>query len=221
MAAHVSRDQDLGRDRTVREFITEFRGLSATGKQKRVLEESGTARTSLAKFLDNGEAAPPVGHLLEAMQRHTHKVKPGDLGVIGRDHLFTRCTLAGVQEKTFRYKSVVGETAEGLPVVIETAFGWCPNALPFRRIIAGANWSPGLGNPFRDFGREGEGLERLLAEQRSSANEPIVCLVHLASPRIQFSDRGKTRWSLRELGNDEQTADQHCRQHHRRRQERH
>jgi hypothetical protein len=193
MAAHVSRDQDLGRDRTVREFITEFRGLSGTAKQKRVLEDSGTARTSLAKFLGNGEAAPPVAHLLEAMQRHTRKVKPGDLGVIGRDHLFTRCTLAGVQEKTFRYKSVVGETAEGLPVVIETAFGWCPEAQPIRRIIAGANWSPGLGNPFRDFGREeGEGLERLLAEQRAAAREPIVFFVHLASPRIQFSDRGKT-----------------------------
>jgi hypothetical protein len=87
---------------------------------------------------------------------------------------------------------VIGETAEGLPVVIETAFGWCPDALPERRIIAGANWSPGLSNPFRDFGRDGEGLERLLAEQRASAYEPIVFFVHLASPRVQFSDRGKT-----------------------------
>jgi hypothetical protein len=130
--------------------------------------------------------------LLISMQRHTRKIKPHDLGVIGRDHLLARCQLAGVNEKTFRYKSVIGETAEGLPVVIETAFGWRPVAPPVRRIIAGANWSPGLGNPFRDFGRDGEGLERLLAEQRASAHEPIVFFVHLASPRVQFSDRGKT-----------------------------
>ena len=100
--------------------------------------------------------------------------------------------LAGVHEKTFRYRSDIGETPEGLPVVIETAFGWCPKGLAYRRIIAGANWSVALGNPFRDFGRGGEGLERLLAEQRASSLEPIILLVHLASPRIQFSDRGKT-----------------------------
>jgi hypothetical protein len=192
MAAHVSRDQDLGRDRTVREFLSEFRGLSGTAKQKRVLEESGAARISLASFLGNGEAAPPVARLLEAMQRHSRPVKPRDLGVIGRDNLLARFTLAGVNEKTFRYKADIGETPEGLPVVIETAFGWCPKGLASRRIIAGANWSVALGNPFRDFGRSGEGLERLLAEQRASSLEPIILLVHLASPRIQFSDRGKS-----------------------------
>jgi histidine kinase/DNA gyrase B/HSP90-like ATPase len=192
MAAHVTRDQDLGRNRTVREFISEFRGLSGSLKQKRVIEESDATRTALANFLGDGQTALPAVQLLEAMQRHTRKIKPHDLGVIGRDHLLARCQLAGVNEKTFRYKSVIGEIAEGLPAVIETAFGWCPDAPPVRRIIAGANWSPGLGNPFRDFGRDGEGLERLLAEQRASAQEPIVFVVHLASPRVQFSDRGKT-----------------------------
>jgi hypothetical protein len=192
MAAHVARDQDLGRDRTVRDFVKEFRGLSGSAKHKCVLDESGASRISLANFLGAGQAALPAARLLESMQRHTRKIKPHDLGVIGRDHLLARCLLAGVSEKTFRYKSVIGETAEGLPVVIETAFGWRPDAPLARRIIAGANWSPGLGNPFRDFGRDGEGLERLLTEQRASAREPIVFFVHLASPRVQFSDRGKT-----------------------------
>jgi DNA topoisomerase VI subunit B len=198
MAAHVSRDQDHGRDRLVREFIAEFRGLSGSAKQKLVLEESGAARTSLASFLGNGEAAPPVARLLQALQYHTRPVKPRDLGVIGRDHLLARFTALGAHEKTFRYKAEIGETAEGLPVVVETAFGWCPEGLEFRRIIAGANWSVALGNPFRDFGRSGEGLERLLAEQRATSYEPIVLLVHLASPRIQFSDRGKTALILPE-----------------------
>jgi hypothetical protein len=193
MAAHVARDQDQGRDRTVRDFIREFRGISGSLKQKRVLEETGASRISLANFLGDGQAALPAARLLESMQRHTRKIKPHDLGVIGRDHLLARCQRAGINEKTFRYKSVVGETAEALPVVIETAFGWCPGAPAGRRIIAGANWSPGLGNPFRDFGHvDGEGLERLMAEQRATGREPIVFFAHLASPRIQFSDRGKT-----------------------------
>jgi DNA topoisomerase VI subunit B len=192
MAAHVAHDQDLGRDRTVREFIAEFRGLSGSAKQKRVLDRCNAARISLASFLGNGEASPAVEHLLQVMQQHTRRIKPHDLGVIGQDHLLARFQLAGVDEKTFRYKADIGETPEGLPVVVETAFGWCPAEMHRRRIIAGANWSVALGNPFRDFGRSSEGLEALLNQQRASALEPIVLLVHLASPRVQFSDRGKT-----------------------------
>jgi DNA topoisomerase VI subunit B len=193
MAAHVARDADRGYRRTVREFVGEFRGLSGSAKQKRVLEDSGASRIALAQFVGDGQISPQAAQLLASMRRHTNKIKPKDLGVIGRDHLLARCRLAGVNERTFKYKSVIGETAEGLPVVIETAFGWCPAAPPERRIIAGVNWSPALaGNPFRDFGHDGEGLERLLTEQRASGREPIVCVVQLASPRVQFSDRGKT-----------------------------
>jgi hypothetical protein len=61
-----------------------------------------------------------------------------------------------------------------------------------RRIIAGSNWSVAIGNSFRSFGRQGEGLENLLAQQRAGRNEPIVFVLHQASPRIDFTDRGKT-----------------------------
>ena len=61
-----------------------------------------------------------------------------------------------------------------------------------RRIVAGVNWSVALGNPFRSFGRDGEGLEALLNQQRAGRAEPIVVVAHLASPRVEFSDRGKT-----------------------------
>jgi hypothetical protein len=52
--------------------------------------------------------------------------------------------------------------------------------------------SVALGNPFRSFGQEGEGLESVLAEQRAGRAEPIVFVLHLAAPRIEFRDRGKT-----------------------------
>jgi hypothetical protein len=45
MGAYIARDHDHGHDlRTVREFISEFRGLSASAKQKLVLEAAGAAR---------------------------------------------------------------------------------------------------------------------------------------------------------------------------------
>ena len=39
MGAYIARDQDLGRDpRTVRDFVSEFRGLSGSAKRALVLE---------------------------------------------------------------------------------------------------------------------------------------------------------------------------------------
>jgi DNA topoisomerase VI subunit B len=193
IAAHLSRDQDQKRQRLVREFITEFRGLSGTQKQKLVLDELDAARVSLAEFASNGsdlDHAATEG-LLAAMQTHTRPPKAKDLGVIGREHLLARFLAYGVHAETFKYKAIIGDTENGLPVVIETAFGWCPKGSE-RRIVTGVNFSVALGNPFRSFGQTGEGLEHLLAQQRAGRDEPIIFVLHLASPRVEFADRGKT-----------------------------
>ena len=58
LAAHVARDRDLRRNRTVREFIAEFRGLSGTAVQRKVLEEVGCSHQSLAAFLRRRAGQP-------------------------------------------------------------------------------------------------------------------------------------------------------------------
>ena len=73
------------------------------------------------------------------------------------------------------------------------AFGYLgPKAKDKRRIFAGANWSAAIKNPFRSFGSTGEGLETLLAQQYAKQNEPVVYVIHLAHPRVQYTDRGKS-----------------------------
>jgi hypothetical protein len=194
IAAHLKRDQDQKRRRLVREFITEFRGLSGSQKQKFVLDELDAARMSLAEFAISGSDLDhdASDRLLAAMQTHTRPPKAKDLGVIGREHLLARFLACGTHAETFKYKAAIGDTENGLPVVIETAFGWCPQGVSSRRIVTGVNWSVAIGNPFRSFGQTGEGLENLLAQQRAGRNEPIIFVLHLASPRIEFADRGKT-----------------------------
>jgi DNA topoisomerase VI subunit B len=194
IAAHVARDQDQGRNRTVREFISEFRGLSGIPKQKALLAELGVSRVSLAEFASNGADLDhdAVDRLLAAMQKHTRPPKARDLGVIGRDHLLARCLICGAHAETFKYKAVIGDSENGLPIVIETAFGWIPKGESERRIVTGVNFSVALGNPFRSFGQTGEGLENLLAQQRAGRREPIIFVLHLVSPRVEFADRGKT-----------------------------
>jgi DNA topoisomerase VI subunit B len=199
VAAHVSHDRDLGRDRTVREFISELRGFSGSAKQKLVLDETGMARASLSSlFSDGGEPKrADIERLLGSLKKHSKSVKPQALGLIGQDHLRACFEGGGVHPETFKYKKVVGIDDAGLPCVLETAFGYCPNEISKRRIIAGANWSVGIGNPFRSFGRHGEGLESLLAEQRARYHEPIVFVAHFACPRIEYTDRGKSALVIR------------------------
>jgi DNA topoisomerase VI subunit B len=192
MGAYIARDQEKGREpRTVREFISEFRGLSGTAKQKLVLDEAGASRVTLPVWFGEDEVSRPrIAKLLRAMQAHSRPVKPKDLGLIGEDHLRARFAAAGADERTVRYKR---EFVDGdLPHVIEVAFGYCPKAKR-RQLVAGVNWSPGINNPFRVLGRYGQSLDSFLSEQRAgNPDEPIMLLIHLACPRVNYTDRGKS-----------------------------
>jgi hypothetical protein len=74
---------------------------------------------------------------------------------------------------------------------LETAFGYCPKA-DERRLITGVNWSPGIGDPFRQLGASGHSASSYLASLYAGPNEPVVILLHLACPRPQYLDRGKS-----------------------------
>ena len=191
IAGYVAHDDDGGRDRTVREFVAEFRGLSGTAKQKKVLEATGLGRASLSA-LRNGDGLDVgvIEILLAAMRSNSAPVKPEQLGVIGKDHLQRRFLAAGCQMESFQYKRVAGCT-DGIPWVIETAFGWCPDASQ-RRLVTGVNWSPGIVNPFRVLGRFGASLDTILSQQRADADEPVILVLHMACPRVEYLDRGKS-----------------------------
>jgi DNA topoisomerase VI subunit B len=194
MGAQIARDQDHGRDpRTVREFISGIRFLSGSAKQKQVLDEVGASRLSLPEFYGNSDHVNTEGiaKLLDAMQRHSRPVNPQELGCVGKDNLAARFKAAGADLETFKYRRTFGDR-NGIPEVIEAAFGWCPDSAKQRRIITGVNWSPSIGNPFRSFGSYGESLDSILTEQRCGHDEPIIMLVHVASPRVEYTDHGKT-----------------------------
>jgi DNA topoisomerase VI subunit B len=200
LAAHVARDRDLGRNRTVREFIGEFRGLSGTAVQRKILEELGCSHQSLAQFFGIDQLnREGIAKLLATMQKHSKPVAPKHLGVIGRDHLKQRFLCAGGNAETFKYQLRKGTTSENIPYIVEFAFGLHEAGLTerdgppvLRKIVTGANWSVGINNPFRSFGSTGEGLESTLAKVRANSRQPVICALHLASAHIQYADRGKS-----------------------------
>jgi DNA topoisomerase VI subunit B len=191
IGAYLTHDMERGRDRTVREFVSEFRGLSGSLKQKAVLEATGLQRAPLASLCQGSAIDRPAAtRLLDAMIAHTRPVKPEALGTIGRDHLHARFEAAGCEMASFQYKQV-RRTDFGLPWVIEAAFAWCPD-LTTRRLITGVNWSPGIVNPFRALGPWRQSLDTVLSQQRADRDEPVVVLLHLACPRVEYTDRGKS-----------------------------
>jgi len=198
LAAHVARDRDLGRHRTVREFVSEFRGFSRSAVQQKVLAEVGCSHQSLAQFFGVDQVnRTGITKLLTSMQKHSKPVAPKHLGIIGAEH-FKRLFLAsGGNEDTFKYQQRKGLTNEGIPYVVEFAFGLHQAGLKqgttvTRKFITGANWSVAISNPFRRFGSTGEGLESTLAKVRANASQPVICALHLACARIQYADRGKS-----------------------------
>jgi DNA topoisomerase VI subunit B len=199
LAAHVARDRDLGLHRPVREFVAEFRGLSGTAVQRKILAEVGCSHQSLAQFFGIDQVnRTGIAKLLVAMRKYSKPVNPKHLGSIGTEHLRARFLAAGGNVETFKYQQRKGFTSDGIPYLIEFAFGLHQSALGreaatvSRQIVTGANWSVSIGNPFRAFGSTGEGLEATLAKVRANANEPLICALHLASASIQYADRGKS-----------------------------
>jgi hypothetical protein len=63
---------------------------------------------------------------------------------------------------------------------------------PRRIEISGVNWSPGIRNPFLKLGRAGESLDSVLARVKANTEAPIISMLHVACPRVQYTDRGKS-----------------------------
>src|SRR5262249_19137738 len=91
---------------------------------------------------------------------------------------------------SFQYRKAEG-VADGVPVVVETAFAMRLHG-GLRRLVTGVNWSPGIVNPFRQLGRAGRSLDAVLQEQRAGPGEPVAVALHLATPRAEYTDRGQS-----------------------------
>jgi DNA topoisomerase VI subunit B len=200
IAAYISHDQDRKANRTVREFVAEFRGFKGSAKQKAVLDATSMSRTNLSDLAVKGEIdVARTDALLTAMKTFSRQVKPKDLGIIGGDHIWKRMEAAGAHADTYDYKLIPGET-DGVPFLIEAAFAVNAEGMSggcgVRRIVTGVNWSPGIVNPFRELGTYG-GLDALLSKQYSSSDEPVIVFLHMACARVEYADRGKSAVVLR------------------------
>jgi DNA topoisomerase VI subunit B len=182
---------------TVREFISEFDGMTGTAKQRIVLAETNSSHMPLRKYFGVRKAnTENIAKLLASIKAHTKPVRPTTLGIIGKEHLYRRMEDAGGDPRTFTYNRDLGITA-GIPHVSEFAFGLHRDGLgagsdPSRRIIRGVNWSAAINDPFRQIGQGGESLDSVLAAVKANTSQPIILALHVARAHVSYTDRGKS-----------------------------
>lgn len=191
IAALLAEERAGARAKTVRAFVSEFHGLAGTAKQKRVVTAAGLSNAWLHDLVAWGDVdLGAVGRLLGAMAQAARPVRPRALGILGERQL--RAILVsdwGCAADGIRYRRVAG-VGEGLPFVLEVAFGvHDEDNEGSRELVTGVNWSPALECPFDD-------LLYLLGEMRVDEDDPVTLVVHLACPRPDFTDRGKARVAL-------------------------
>jgi len=119
------------------------------------------------------------------------------LGLVGADHLRSIFVAAGVGEESFAYRKRLGIASNGLPYVVEAAYGFRPNGNS-RRLITGVNFSAAIGSPFERLKFRSivgftydTSLTGIAAQQHIHSDSPVVLALHYTAPGIQFADRGK------------------------------
>jgi DNA topoisomerase VI subunit B len=196
IGACITQDRDASTDRLISELVEQFDGYSGSAKRTKVLGDTGLKRAKLSELVAGDTFDDDrITALLAAMRRYSKPVTWKRLGEIGEDNLKKRLLGLGVLPESFRYERKKPDTSGPpvLPYVLECAFGYLGNnAAQERRIYTGANWSAAITNPFRSFGATGEGLETVLANLWATRGEPIVFAIHLAHPRVEYTDRGKS-----------------------------
>lgn len=189
---YIAHDADRGKDRTVRELVSEFRGLTGSGKQKIVLQATDMSRISVSALGNcKGIRTDLTRPLLAAMKEHSKPIKPPALGVIGKEHFQKRFEAIGCHMDSFNYKKLV-DVKDSIPSLAEFAFGYVPRDGAYRRLVTGVNWSPGIINPFRQLGTWGRSCDAILAHQRIDEDAPVILVLHLACPRVEYTDRGES-----------------------------
>jgi DNA topoisomerase VI subunit B len=198
LSAYLYLERNGGKPKTLREFVSEFHGLSGSAKQKETLDIAELSGRYLHDLVDGDEIREDaIQQLLDAMQALSRPVNARALGVVGKAHLqaFLReyYDVNTDDPQTFRYTKTVDEV-DGLPYVLEVAFGSVrkedadDHAL---RLITGINWSATPENPFQQ-------LDDYLNTAHVQDADPVVVVVHLAIPRPTFRDRGKQSLALPE-----------------------
>jgi hypothetical protein len=171
-------------DTTVNEFISQFDGLKASPKQKKVCDAAGIkSRDGLAQFADNGRINEDlVEELLVAMRNNTREIKPNKLGTLDPAHIEKKWGGSKVN-----HRSAKGYT-EGLPYTMSVFFQWS-DVLKYRGLDLCLNNSALIDGYITFF-------EHTTQAAKIYLGDPVKLFIHITYPQFEFMGRGKNQVTL-------------------------
>jgi len=194
VSAYIAKSRYGGRDYTIREFVSQFRGLSSTRKQKAITDKLSGVRRLSDLVNGNGLEAEKAAVILHLMKQETKPVPPEYLGIIGEAHFKAVLETEDIKYHCYRHKGEV-------PFVVEAAFAYDAE-LESPRYIFGLNFAPTLSDSigvdtqlpakYRQGWKYGWGIKGLAREFKLKSDDAACLIVHIAHPRLIFQDRGKT-----------------------------
>jgi hypothetical protein len=196
---HIAAARSGGKDLTLREFVKQFRGLTANAEAKLVCDQF----PEVSRLSDFESREPLVARLLRVMCAVAEAPSPGVLGTVGKAH-FLQCFEDWYGVKRHWAKKVAGEV-DGVPFVFEVVVAETERP---GRLFHGVNFSPTFDDPLADEWLDGgevtaydvvtaHGVKGFLqsahANPRGRSAVHTAAAVHLIWPAPEFLDKGKTR----------------------------
>lgn len=189
IGAYLTAERSRQNKKTVREFVSEFRGLSGTAKQKAVTDAAGLSGRYLHDLVSGGNVdRETVALLWREMCAASSPVKANKLGVIGESATLDRLIENDKVEPATAHYAKRASNDPSSPLIIEVAFGVYRDAADLeeseRRVRFGLNFSPLVKTP--------AGVTDWLHKSMTDADDPVALAIHISSPRIEFTDKGKS-----------------------------
>jgi hypothetical protein len=192
-----------GDDLRLREFVRQFKGLSATKKAKAVCEHFPQIKM-LSDFEDSPE---DVHSLLDMMKIYSDAPSHNTLGYVGKDHFRERFEHYYGELCRFDYKKITGSLHPDMPYVVEFAIAELPEEAQEGALFTAVNYSPTFGDPLEDVRFRvdeisADGIEEFLEDgfvspEYGNVDDPyppnMAVAFHIITPAPLFLDQGKTR----------------------------
>jgi len=202
-------------DKTLREFLMEFKGLSRATSKITALFPGAKRLSDLSR--SNGD----LSHLLAAMQTHATEPKPSALRCLGKEHF-----QYFLGDDGFLYKKIASSykhRGARIPYIIEAAAS--KYGEEYSDLLVGVNHSVTYSNPFNtgvDFKVQkgnkewsGWGLNGLLNDLKVGSYDDFRIVLHLICPNIQYTDKSKSKFDIKPFVDDVSEAIyQVCKDHY-------
>lgn len=207
-----------GYDRTLREFLTEFRGLSRASATKSITDQFPNIKRLSDIQRSNGD----LGLLLQSMRAQAAEPKPAILRSLGKEHFNRFLGDDGFQYK--KIESTFDHEGARIPFTVEMASA--KSEMGFREVLIGINHSVAYSDPFiagtnwfevtkSNKRWSGQSLSGLLNAFEVSSDDNFKLALHLICPNIQYTDKSKSKFSVDPFVDAVAEATYHvCKQHY-------